>query len=624
MNRIVFDVETNGLLNDLTQVHSLVLRDRDTGEVMSCTDSSVPESRYSRLVDGLDVLAKADTIYAHNAIDFDIPALQKVFPWWKPEGQVVDTLVVVRHLFAHIKETDYARARRGKLPGNLIGAHSLKAWGYRLGVLKGEYGETTDWSTWTPSMQGYCEQDTMVNLSLVQKIAKTYISKEAIDNDMEVAWYLSQQQRNGWPFDFEAAVRLQAELSQVRSDLGEKLREHFGVWYRPGKPFIPKRSNKRYGYVEGCEATKILRTEFNPASRDHIADRLQKLYGWKPEVFTPSGKPKVDETTLKGVELPGFPFRDALLDYLTVDKRLGQLAEGDKAWLKYMTLDEPLGGAITGMNHIHHSAAQTTITHRHRHAGPNIAQVPSADPKTRYGKECRALFVVPPGWKLLGADLSGLELRCLAHYMAKWDGGEYGRIILEGDIHTANMEAAGIDSRYDAKTFIYAYLYGAGNEKLGSILYPEYSSDDKKDAGKTLRRRFERKIPALGSLQKAIQKKARDQGYLKLPDGRRAYIRHQHAALNTLLQGAGAVHCKTWVKLISRDFTEAFGDQGWNGDWAGLAWVHDEVQIAVRPEIAEVAGEVAVKNAEHLTEVFKWRVPLTGEAIIGDTWADTH
>jgi hypothetical protein len=597
----------------------------NSDEVISCTNAA---PGYPTIEAGLELLTNAERVYGHNLIDYDIPVLRKLYPTWKPPTRVLDTLVTARMRWAHIKETDYELNRKGKLPGQFIGRHSLEAWGYRMGIHKGTFdaGSDTALADWSKEKQEYCDRDTLVTRELVLRIRKAGVSAESVETEQELAVYLAAQQRNGVPFDIEAAVALQGKLAARREDLGQLLRQEFGSFYIRGKEFTPKRDNKKMGYVAGATCTKIILTEFNPASTDHIANRLSFLYGWKPLAWTNGGKPQIDELSLKGMT---FPIVKVLIEYLLVNKRLSQLAEGRGAWMKHMTNDRLDGGKLTGLYHIHGVINQSgAITHRATHREPNMSAVPKVT--SPYGKECRGLFIVPKGWKMLGADASGLELRDLAHYMARWDGGAYGRLILEGDVHTANRVALGSIVPQDgkgrdlAKTFIYAYLYGAGDEMLGSIVAPHETPERQQALGKQLRKNFEGGTPALKYLKDAIGIKVKKDGYLTILDGRRAYVRHEHAALNTLLQCAGAIICKRWIVTFARQMEKEFGPQGWRGQWAAMLWSHDEIQVAVREEIAERASRIAVESIEAMTEHFKFRCPLTGEAKLGNNWCETH
>jgi DNA polymerase I-like protein with 3'-5' exonuclease and polymerase domains len=348
--------------------------------------------------------------------------------------------------------------------------------------------------------------------------------------------------------------------------------------------------------VELKTKTKVI--PFNPASRQQIADRLQKR-GWKPTEFTPSGEPKVDETVLETIEIPEAKL---LLEYLMLNKRIGQLATGNQAWLK-LEKNGKLHGRVNHMG---------AVTSRCTHSNPNMAQVPSVG--APFGAECRGLFTVPSGYLLLGADASGLELRCLAHYMARFDGGSYGREILEGDIHTANQMAAGLPTRNDAKRFIYGFLYGAGDEKVGQIIGKGAKE------GKAIKTKFLNKTPALKKLRDAVSRSA-ERGWIKGLDNRRIPIRHAHAALNTLLQSAGAIICKRWYvtveeKLRLNSYTEE--------DVAIVAFIHDELQIQVRKGLEDEVGALVQEAMKDTGHYYDFKCPLDSEYKYGDNWADTH
>lgn len=630
MNRAVFDLETDGFLDAVTKIHSLVIRDLDSDKVISCAD----QPGHTPVADGLEILSRMDLIVGHNCIKYDIPVIRKLHPEWSvDESKVRDTMTRTRFLWAHVKDADFKRAASGKLPAHLIGLHSLEAWGYRLGVNKGDYGKQEDaWEVWTPEMQRYCVQDTQVTKVLHQRCESELdkrLNYRADDIEHQLAWYLAQMERNGVPFNMDAATDLYSMLSARREELGRELREEFGWWYTSGGVADPKRGNKNRGITEGCPYTRLKVVEFNPSSRDHIAARLQLLHGWQPTEFTNGGKPQVDEDTLAG--LAHIPAAAKVIEYLMVVKRIGQLAEVSKSgkgipWLVAATDKGYQGGALTGCFHIHGSINQNgAVTHRATHAFPNLGQVPKVGKP--HGLECRSLFTVPDGWVMLGSDASGLELRCLAHYMGFYDGGEYGKIILEADVHAANRDALELDGkegRDKAKTFIYAFLYGSGPENLGALLEPTWTPEKQKALGMKLRKRFLKNLPALDYLIDSVKAKANDPGYVIMPDGRRSYVRSAHAALNTLLQGAGAIICKLWIIEFSKRMTERFGPQGWDGLWAALLWVHDEIEVAVRPEIAEEAKQVAIDSIRAITEAFEWRIPLDGEAQLGKTWADVH
>lgn len=610
MRHVVFDIETNGLLPELTTIHSLVLRDLDSEAVVSCSND--PRWEGPTIEKGLALLMLAEKVYGHNIIGFDLPAIQKLYPNFKLEGRYLDTLVTAGLRFAHIKDSDFQRFAKKQLPGDCIGSHSLKAWGYRLRVLKGDFGDTTDWSVWSPEMQQYCERDTLVTKELVFYLRKAGVSPEAVETEHELAAYLFQQEQNGWPFDTQKAQALAASLTTKKTALEQQLREMFPPWQQSLGMFVPKANNKKRGYVKGVPLERFRTVEFNPESGDHIANRLISLYGWKPQAYTANGKPQVDENALKGLEYPPVP---VLREYLLVGKRLEQLLVGKQAWLRHVRKDGRIHGKVW---------QNGTITHRASHSNPNIAQVPKVG--SPYGAECRELFTVPEGWVMVGADASSLEARCLGHYVAKYDGGKFGQTALAekpNDLHTANAGILGA-SRDSAKTWFYAFLYGAGDEKLGKILHPGKKPAAQKKLGKKNRKQFLSGLRALGLLVKAIQAKAKQTGYLNLIDGRRCYIRSEHAALNSLLQGTGSVICKRWIVEFNRRLVAQFGPQGWDGRWAALGWIHDEVQLAVRKEDAEAVAAVLVESIRAMAEHFNFRLPLEGEAKFGANWKETH
>ncbi len=592
---LIFDIETDGLLDDVTKVHCLVVKIVDTGQVITYTGDGIET--------GVRCLMGSDLIAGHNVIKYDIPVLEKLYPWFKVDrSKVFDTLVATRLIWANVKETDNQLLKKEQLPGKLFGSHSLEAWGYRLGNYKGDY--KGGWETFSQEMLDYCVQDVEVTATLFDKIQAENYAQQALDLEHQVAWLMAKQERNGFCFDMAKAAELLTRLVQRRGELERELRDYFGSWEVQLPDFIPKVNNKTRGYVKGVPVKKVKVVEFNPSSRDHIADRLITLYGWKPKDFTEGGRPMVDEVVLGKLSYP--PCKQ-LTEYLLVQKRISQLNEGNQAWMKCEK-----NGKIHGS--VNPNGA---VTGRATHAYPNISQVPASG--SPYGSECRSLFTVPSGWKLVGADASGLELRCLAHYMAKWDGGKYGDIVLGGDIHTENQKAAGLETRNQAKTFIYAFLYGAGDAKIGSIVGGTASH------GKQLKSKFLRSLPALGRLVEAVQS-ASARGYLIGLDGRRIHVRSSHAALNTLLQGAGAVVCKTWIVYVEQMMLDRGYKHGWDGDFAFCAFSHDEIQVALRNDDAliEEYRQITTGAMTKVADTYSFRCPLGTESKVGKDWSETH
>ena len=565
----IWDLEADNLLDEVTQVWCHVFRNVDTDEVHTFDPTQTQEA--------LAFMDKAKTLSGHNVSDYDLRVIKKLHGCTY-KSKVIDTLVYSRTVWPDVKEIDFKLNKRGNFPQKLIGSHSLKAWGIRLGELKGDYNSgSKSFAAYTPEMLDYCIQDTVVTSKLYRKILDKNFSQEALDLETEIHTLLLQQQEYGFDFNVQEAQALYSRLAQRRSDIENELVSTF-------EPTI----------IELKTKTKTI--PFNPASRQQIADRLMKR-GWKPEAFTDSGEPKVDETVLAGIDMPEAKL---LNEYLLLNKRIGQLATGKQAWLKMEK-----GGKIHGR--VNHMGA---VTSRCTHSNPNTAQIPSVG--APYGKECRELFIAPSGYSLLGADASGLELRCLAHYMAAYDDGAYADVVLNGDIHTANQQAAGLESRNQAKTFIYGFLYGSGDEKTGKIIGKGAKE------GEAIKKKFLAKLPALKYLKDAVAKAADERGFVKGLDGRIIPIRHPHAALNTLLQSAGAIICKTWYVFISRAIKQS------KLDAQIVAFIHDEVQVVVKKGQEDEAGRVILKCMRDVEGHFKFRCRLDSEYKYGSNWADTH
>ncbi len=569
---IIFDIEADHLLPDVTKVHCMVLKNLKTGNVVRIEPDNIQV--------GLGILQGAEAIGGHNIMAYDLPVLKKLYNF-NYYGQIFDTLVASRLIWCNLKEKDILKRT---VDNNLIGSHSLKAWGQRLNFKKGDYGEYEGaFNKYTPEMLNYCEQDVELNTKLYNLILSKKYPEEPMRLEHEMNRLLLQQEWTGFPFNVEKAQKLYTELSARKQEIENELVDTL-------PPTI----------VELKTKTKVI--PFNPASRQQIADRLQRK-GWKPKEFTPTGEPKVDEKILAGINMPEARL---LTEYLMLNKRLGQLGNGKQAWLK---LEK--SGVIHGR--VNHMGA---VTSRCTHSDPNVAQVPSTG--AAFGKECRELFHAPEGYSLLGADASGLELRCLAHYMNRYDGGSYGKEILSGDIHTANQKAAGLETRPQAKTFIYGFLYGAGNEKIGQIM-----GKGAKEGGQ-IKKRFLAKTPALKKLTEALKYRLEQQSGEKLInglDGRLIPIRHPHAALNTLLQSAGAIVCKKWYATIN----DMIRNEGYTKEEVSVvAFVHDEVQILVKKGLEDKIGAITKKAIKETERAFNFKCPLDSEYQVGSSWAETH
>ncbi len=641
--RFLFDIEADGLLPEVTKVHCIWIADVYTREKWDYGPEQIPEA--------LEHLSTADVLIAHNGLRYDFPVLEKLHGFVVPVEKRRDTLVIARLKFPDIKELD-SKANAKRLAegrptlGEDFGKHTLRAWGIRLGVHKGDY--EGPWDQWSPEMHAYCGQDIDTNLALWDYLRAGDYSQQAVVLEHRVAILCDLMEQAGWPFDMAKAADLHCTLIEEKACIERDLVKQFGGWWQAKGEFVPKRDNRKMGYIAGAPCTKIEWVTFNPRSRQHIERCLRKL-GWQPTEFTESGQAKLDEAVIEGLS-ESFPQSGDLAKYLMLTKRLGQLADGDQAWLKNVQEDGRIHAQYNPMG---------AVTSRMAHFRPNIAQVPAV--ASPYGRECRALFTVPKGWEMVGADMSGLELRCLAHYMAKYDEGAYAKVILEGDVHWLNVVAMGLLSgdrdKHDqlhticreqgAKRFLYAWLYGAGDLKAGNIIldvcrqaknavpdrgaevYERFFGSDGapseralKAVGRRVKEEFLQKTPGLSKLIWTVKELAEDRGKIPGLDRRLIPIRSPHSALNTLLQSAGAILCKQW----NADSYDALITEGfkWGEDITVLGLVHDEMQVACRNGLGDRVGAVLTRCAQRAGDPFNFRVRLDSEYKIGNDWSETH
>lgn len=606
----------------MTRVHCIVARDIDTNAVSVFMDAAPHDMPAGQtfaaagdLDEGIRFLNAASVRAGHNILGFDEVALAWIGRTGLeiPKGKLPlrDTLVGARVVFPeeHMKRLDYARSQKDtRFPKQLIGRHSLASWGWRLGERKGDF--KGPWKVFTRQMLEYCIQDTATTLKLYRmlenKVAAGRLSWRAWGLEQEHAARLANQQRRGFVFKSEEAMALSGRMVAAKAELESEVQKVF-------PPFV-------IHYVTPKKRIKKTKIEpFNPNSRVHIAKAFVERFGWKPDAkqMRQDGRPKVDEKILSGLSFPGV---EQLRKYLKLKKLLGMVAEGKKSWLNLVKPD----GRIYGR--VNHNGA---VTGRCTHSSPNVTQVPKVRVDEdgapivglagHFGWDCRNLYTVPDDWSLVGGDASGIELRILAHYMAKYDGGAYIKVILEGDVHSVNRDALGLPAdksgRERAKRFIYAWLYGAGDAKLGIVL-----GCSKADA-RRFRLRFLKNLPALARLKQDIAIAAMRRGCLKTLDGRYLWVRSPHAALNTLLQGGGAIV----MKLAGVLYARRLADEGRIEfkDWAQVLMAHDEFQIESRRDHAQV-GEAIRWGIQEAGRRLKVRCPLDGEWKVGRTWAETH
>ncbi len=548
--KIILDIETNSTHN---VIWCCVTRDIDTDEVKVWKEAN-----------GLQkYLDHCDLIIGHNIIAFDSPVLSKTWNISMRKNQLYDTLVSAR-LLDPSKE----------------GGHSLDAWGTRLGFPKGDFN---DWDGGlTDEMITYCIQDTLVTKKLYEHLVSQFeinkFDKRSIELEFNVQHIIHKQTENGFKLDERKAIELQAELTNKLVNIEASLQSIF-----------PTKTTERYSEKTGKRITDKVEV-FNPGSRKQIGERLIEK-GWKPKEFTEKGQPKVDETTLEGVDIPE---AKAIAEYLMLQKRIAQIS----SWLKEMKEDGRVHGKVI---------TNGAVTGRMTHMSPNMAQVPNSS--AVYGHECRELWTVEKGYKLVGIDASGLELRMLAHYMKD---DEYTNEVVSGDIHTANQRAAGLETRNQAKTFIYAFLYGAGASKIGKIVGGSAKE------GERLISNFLKNTPKLHALRQTVSSLLSKEGTLPGLDGRRLQVRSEHSALNTLLQGAGAIVMKQALVILDDKLSKL------GVDYKFVANVHDEWQIEVEDGYEDIVGKLGVQSIEQAGKKLNMNCPLTGEYRAGLTWKDTH
>ena len=584
---LVFDIEADGL--DPSKIFCIVAQDVDTMDVFTFDNTQLEE--------GYGLLRAANKLIGHNILGYDIPAIKNIAGVNLYNKKLVDTLVLSR-LFKPTRE----------------GGHGLESWGYRLKFNKGDYGSKQDaWDAYCPEMLEYCKRDVELNTKVYQqlRVESRGFTAQSVNLEHDTAKIIEQQRRNGFELDMRKAMLLVAMFQEKLDATEAEVHETFKpkVTVEILKPKYTK-SGKLAKVAEGAEGKGTRLTdeeydimlasdkplkrethiEFNLGSRKQIGEYLIEA-GWTPKNFTPTGQPIVDEGTLSKVK--DIPEAALIAKYLMLQKRLAQV----NSWIKAVEPDGRIRGYVN---------PNGAVTGRMTHSHPNTAQIPSSN--SPYGKECRSCWTVKSGNKLVGIDASGLELRMLAHYM---DDKEYTNEILNGDIHSANQRLAGLESRNQAKTFIYAFLYGAGNAKLGSVAKAGQAR------GKQLREQFLNSVPSLKSLVKRVQRESK-KGFLKGLDGRKLSIRSEHAALNTLLQSAGAIVMKEALVILNETINNLQLDAKF------VANVHDEWQIECSEKDAEAVGQAGVDAIVQAGKNLNLNCPLDGDYNIGDAWHETH
>ena len=574
--RVFLDVETTAITNLLPDRIFLIVC-KDDNRITYFKEDEL--DKFGAYID------RYDEFVGHNIIGFDAPVIKKIIGIDLHEkGKVIDTLVLSR-LFDPVRE----------------GGHSLKSFGERLKFGKLDF---KDFSEYSDEMLEYCIRDVELTERVLGYLIKHNpdFSREAIRLEHDIARIITQQENNGFLFDVTKADLLLGKLREKINEIEQKVRERFiplPTFVKIVKPRYRKDGSLSTvglnSLGQGWESvvgdfSLIEMKEFNLGSRQQIA-RYLRYFGWKPTKFTEHGQPIVDEKVLQGIT--DIPEAELIKEFLLLQKRIAQV----ESWVEAVAEDGRVHGRVI---------TNGAITGRMSHQSPNMAQVPAV--YSPYGKECRELWVVPEGYKLVGVDASGLELRILSHYM---NDKEYIDAIINGDIHTTNQSLAGLSTRDQAKTFIYAFIYGAGDEKLGAIC------GGSRNYGKAIKSRFLSRTPALANFRKRVDK-ATGKGWLKGIDGRKLRIRNRHSALNTLIQGGGAIVMKKALILLEEQVSKH------KLKARPVANVHDEFQYEVLETQAEDFGNLAVDSIINAGKELGIRCPLNGEYKYGNNWQETH
>ena len=561
--RCIVDIETNGLVEDASEIHCIVAKDIKTNEVYTFTEEECYDKfrKFSKNI---------DNFIMHNGVSFDARILNNFNITSITPTHVTDTLLLSQLLYPEIE-----------------GGHSLSAWGERLNSPKKDY---EDFTSYTPEMLEYCKQDVEITHKLTKYINQNLYgcSLQAINLEHQVRAIIDQQETNGFMLDEQRASMLVAKFTDECSVIEQGLQKVF-------PPITHKRKSEKTG-----KQLKDKVEVFNPASRKQIAERLQTL-GWKPQKKTEKGNIIVDEGVLNQIDL-----KEAKLiaNYLLLQKRITQI----NSWRELADERGRVHGKVLTLK---------TVTGRMAHHSPNMAQVPAS--YSPYGKECRECWTVedPSRYVLVGTDASQLEIRCLAHYM---EDTNFTREVIDGDIHTSNQRMAGLQTRDQAKTFIYAMMYGAGASKIGSIV------EGTKEDGDKLINKFMRNLPSFRDLKAKLD--GASQGHsgnlrgqlkrIKGLDGRPLNIRSPHKSLNTLIQGAGSIVCKTWLVCIMKK-VHAYGL-----DVRLVASIHDEYQFEVRKDHINRFCNITKESMKQAEQILKLQCPMDNDFKIGKTWAETH
>lgn len=613
---VVCDIEANGLLPKVNRIFCIVCKDWDTGEITSFTEKDD--------FDGFTSYASTvDTWIGHNFIAYDLRVIRKVLKVRIRPSKVYDTLLVSRL-------QQYSRE----------GGHSLANWGRILNFPK---KDPPEFDEFTEDMLDYCINDVELTYKVanyLKREGKKYGSESAERVEHLSQHLLQNQQDFGFALNVDQARQLLSKFTNEANRLELEIVSE--IHPRPKllrlveprytkKGELSKVGLKSFGEDYEAVAGPFGLIEFEDFNVGSPKQKVERLNPWWSPVVRTKGYRKLNDKLRNGeITQEEFDTKQATMwklceeNFETISpdapkslRKLGEQAmytarmKEVEGWFDALGDDDRVHGEVFSIG---------AITHRMSHNTPNTANIPSTD--SPYGAECRACFTVgdPVNYRLLGCDAAGIQLRILAHYM---NDPDYTDLVVNGDVHTKNLEVMGIDkgewsddrqqwsARATAKTFIYAWLLGAGDEKVGLICGSDAAF------GRRVKTRFLEGLPALAKLKERAARAARS-GRLVGLDGRKIELKSAHFALSCYLQGAESVIMKTamidWHNKVHRMGLDA----------RQVAVVHDEFQVEVHKDHAEQVGEIIKKSIIDAGKRYEMNCPLDADYRIGLNWLDTH
>jgi len=605
MTTLVFDLEADGFLDTVSKIHCLTIAHQD-GEEWAYQHYTDALSEYPSLNEGYERLSRADRLVAHNGITYDLPVMAKVAGVDIPVARMVDTLVL-------------SRLGNPERPGG----HALADWGRRIGVAKPEH---SDWGAWSPDMAIRCNEDVRINVIVWERLKRMLeVMPLAVEIEHKVASSIFRMCQSGVHFNSSSGFDLLQELMSETEHAREVIQTRLPYVYKKKADKClkrpPNRAHWAYGMLDAeVRFTEVTRCQLQIGSRMDMVRYLKDKYDWEPVEMTRTGLPKLNDEVLRGL-----PWEETeyLADYFKAEKI--------KAYLNGEPKVKP-DGSTKGGGWLHHVTNEgklhagfiplTAVTGRPSCVAPNLQQVPT-------DRRVRKLFGPRQGWKLVGVDADGQELRCLGHYLARYDGGSYGREVVQGDIHTRIQELIGFHTRNGTKPVEYALIYGGGNPKLGQLALKDAYAVGKdlgrkslKARGKEIRKAIMDGLPGFERLMEDVRSAAGQRGWLRGLDGRKLWVRSAHSALNLILQSAGIIHMKMAIAMMDEWLKNEGLERG--VDYELMLWVHDELQFECRPEVAETLGKAAAACIEEAAVRLGFRVPMSGTYDVGANWSETH